>query len=346
MSAGAQATTYCAHDRLELIADLTAVSTGGGANGHDNTIHLVNGTFATSGTTFAFTSVSGFALTIDGGYDSTCANESPAPNLTVLDGGDAEEVLSIQTNGTITLRHLTIQHGFRNGSSNGGGVGIFLNQLQAADPVPALVFDANVLRNNSSNYASGGLTVFGPSPDPGPHAGMVSIRNSLFVGNSAPNIATLFVDLGTGSTAYLTNNTITGNTCTNSGCSAVALGDPSGALSGFVSNTTSVGNTAAHDFFLYFSSSVEFTNDDYSSISGTPAASSSGNLIGIDPRFIAADDFHLRSTSPLLRAGTLTPSGGLPATDIEGHPRSVNNRVDLGAYENVDFIFASDFEAP
>jgi hypothetical protein len=346
MSADAQATTYCAHDRLELIADLTAVSTGGGANGHDNTIHLVNGTFATSGATFAFNSVSGFALTIDGGYDSTCASHDPTPNLTMLDGGDAEEVLSIQTNGTITLRHLTIQHGFRNGSSNGGGVGIFLNQLLAADPVPAAVFDADVVRNNSTNYASGGVTVFAPAPDPGNHAGMVSIENSLFVGNSAPNIGALFVDLGPGSTVYLTNNTITGNTCTNGSCSVTALGDPAGLLSGFVSNTIGFGNTATYDFFLYFNSSVEFVHDDYGSISGTPAASSNGNLIGIDPRFAAADDFHLRSTSPLLRAGSLAPPGGLPATDLEGNPRSVANRVDIGAYENVDFIFADGFALP
>jgi hypothetical protein len=344
MLAGAQATPYCAHDRTELIADLAAVSTGGGANGHDNIIHVVNGTFATSGATFAFTSVSGFALTIEGGYDSTCTNQDPTPNLTMLDGGDAVEVLSVQTNGTITLRHLTIQHGFRNGSSNGGGVGIFLNQLLVTDPLPALVFVANVVRNNSSNYNVGGLTVFAPSPSPDEHAGMVTVENSLFVSNSAPNDAALFIDLGTGSTAYLTNNTITGNTCANAGCSVAALGDPSGALSGFVSNTTSIGNTAAHDYFLYFNSSVQFTNDDYNNISGTPAASSSGNLIGVDPQFVAADDFHLRSTSPLLRAGTLTPAGGLPATDLDGNPRSVAGLVDIGAYENIDVIFADGFE--
>jgi hypothetical protein len=89
---------------------------------------------------------------------------------------------------------------------------------------------------------------------------------------------------------------------------------------------------------------VDFVHNDYTSITGTQAPGSSGNLIGIDPRFVAADDFRLRSTSPLLRAGTPAPAGGLPVTDIEGHPRSVTGQVDLGAFENVDFIFANGFD--
>ena len=298
MSASAHATTYCAHNSADLTADLLAVSTGGGDDGHDNTIHLVSGTFSAAGSTFAFTTASGFALTIDGGYDSTCANQDPTPNLTLLDGAFTTQALSIQTNGTITLRHLTIQNGFRDGSSNGGGVGIFLNQLQVGDPVPAAFFEANVVRGNSTNYASGGLTVFAPSPNPDAHAGMVSIENSLFVGNSAPSVGAIFVDLGPGSTAYLTNNTITGNTCTLSDCAITAIGDSSGAISGFVSNTINYGNTSTYDFFLYFNGSVEFINNDYGSIKGTPAASSSGNLIGVDSGIRRRRRLHLLSTSP------------------------------------------------
>ena len=156
----------------------------------------------------------------------------------------------------------------------------------------------------------------------------------------------MFVDLGPGSSIYLTNDTIVGNTCTTSGCSITSIGDSSGAPNAFVSNTISYGNTATHDFYLYFAGSVEFTNDDYGSLNSTPSASSSANLIGVDPQFIAADDFHLRSTSPLLRAATLVPPGGLAVGDLEGNPRSVAGLVDIGAYENVDFIFANGFEAP
>ena len=341
---GAQAATHCAHTSADLTGYLAAASTGGADNGQDNIIHLTSGTFATSGAAFNFSTTSGFALTIDGGYDGTCANQDPAPGLSVLDGGGTNQVFSIQTNGAITLSHLTIQHGLRAGSSNGGGIGIFLNQIQAGDPIPTAILDGDVVRDNSSDYASGALTVFAPSPNPDAHEGLVSIRNSLFVGNSAPSAGAIFIDLGPGSSAYLTNSTITGNTCNNPGCSITSLGDASGALNGFVSNTISYANTSTYDFFLYFDGSVEFTNDDFGSTTGTPATSSSGNLIGIDPKFTGSGDYRLTSTSKLLRAGNLTPAGGLPATDLEGNPRSIANRVDMGAFENVDVIFVDGYD--
>src|SRR5512144_1972496 len=68
----AHATTYCAHNASELIADLAEASTAGTANGHDNAIRLAAGTFTTSSAPFTFTSASGFALTLEGGYDGIC----------------------------------------------------------------------------------------------------------------------------------------------------------------------------------------------------------------------------------------------------------------------------------
>ena len=339
-AAAALAANFCAHDASEFQTDLTSA----GTNAQDNVIRLVAGTFATAGSTFSLNTTGGHALTIAGGFDGTCANQDLTPGTTVLDGGNAEEVLSIQTNGSITLRHLTIEHGFRQGSSNGGGVGIVLNQLLSTDPIPSVIFANNVVRDNSTDYASGGMTIFAIAPMGSTPVGTAYIVNSLFTGNSAPSIGALFVDLGAGSAAYLTNNTITGNTSTGANTSITSIGDPSGAIAGHVSNTISYGNTADHDFYLYVADSVQFTDNDYGNISGTPTASSSGNLIGIDPKFVGADDFHLQPTSPLLRAGTLTPAGGLPAEDIEGNPRSVAGKVDLGVYEDIDVIFANYFE--
>jgi hypothetical protein len=147
-----------------------------------------------------------------------------------------------------------------------------------------------------------------------------------------------------GSTIYITNNTITGNTNTGINNMITAIGS-AGAV-GHVSNTVSHGNfgSGAYDFYLYGFEKVDFFNNAYTSITGAQAPGGSGNLIGLDPQFVGAGDFHLLSTSPLLRVGTLTPAGGLPATDLEGNPRSVDGQVDIGAYQNADFIFANGFD--
>jgi len=328
---GTDAKTYCAHDASELQSALSDAGSAGTSSNQDNTIYVTSGTFTTSGAPFFFGTVSGFALTLDGGFNGTCSSQNLDPGVTVLDGGNLTQVLSIQTNGDITVRHLTIQNANYGGSA-GGGAAIALNNANASEIV---IFDSNVVRGNVDSFGTGGLTIFGN--------GTAYIENNLFVGNSAPAGAALSTSLTVG-TVYITNNTISDNTNTGSNNMITAIGGA--GATGHVSNTISYGNhgTGAYDFYLYGFGKVDFVNNDYTSITGTQAPGSSGNFIAVDPKFVSADDFHLRSTSPLLGAGTLAPAGGLPVMDIEGHPRSVAGRVDLGAFENIDFIFANGFD--
>jgi len=69
-----------------------------------------------------------------------------------------------------------------------------------------------------------------------------------------------------------------------------------------------------------------------------------GGNIDADPLFVDADgpddipgteddDLHLALCSPAVNAGTNTPPGGLPATDLDGNPRVVGGTVDMGVYE-------------
>lgn len=337
-ASGAHANIYCVHNATELRAALTDAGVSGTSNNQDNTIRVAGGTYTTSGAPFFFGSLSGFALTIEGGYNSACSSKDSTPGVSVLDGANLTQVLSLQSDGDITVRNLTIERAFYN-VAPGGGAAI---ALIGAGATSVAVFDSNVVLDNfdgfsgvSSSGSSAGLSIFGN--------GTVYIENNLFTGNSGPTVSAFSANMTVG-TVYITNNTITDNTNTSSGNAIVSIG--SSTVTGHVSNTISYGNhgTSTDDFLLYGIGKVDFFNNDYSSISGTPAPGGSGNFIGVDPQFVAADDFHLRSTSPLLRVGTLTPAGGLPATDIEGNPRSVDGNVDIGAYENVDYIFANGFD--
>lgn len=326
------AAVHCAHDAAELASFLVDASNGGASNGHDNVIHLVAGTFATNGATFSFNSSSGFALTLDGGYDFNCISQDLHPGKTVLDGGGpgpgAVEVLSLQSSGAVTVDRLTIQHGFKGGSSNGGGVDIYLSNASAA-----AVFDNNQVLANATDYAAGGLSIFG--------GGTVHVDGNLFVSNSAPALAAAFVDMDAGSVVYFNNNTVAGNVNSTPNNAIVALGGSSAG--GYATNNISYGNTATHDFYLYSSGTFQFIDNDYHSINGTPAAGSHGN-IDVDPLFVGAGNYHLNTYSPMRAAGTATPSGSLPPADLDGNAYPVSGKVDLGAYNGI--LFADGFEIP
>ncbi|GMU20966.1 MAG: hypothetical protein AMXMBFR13_10620 [Phycisphaerae bacterium] len=61
--------------------------------------------------------------------------------------------------------------------------------------------------------------------------------------------------------------------------------------------------------------------------------------LDVDPGFALGGDYHLAAGSPCIDAGSSTPAGGLPATDLDGRPRLVDGdgdgtaMVDMGAYE-------------
>jgi hypothetical protein len=323
------AAVHCAHDAAELAGFLSDVSNGGTANGHDNVIRLVAGTFAANGATFSFNSHSGFALTLDGGYDFNCITQDLTPGKTVLDGGGpgpgAVEVLSLQSSGDVTVSRLTIQHGFKAGSSNGGGAGIYLANASAI-----AVFDDNQVLNNSTDYAAGGLSIFG--------TGTVHIDGNLFAGNSAPSVAAVFADMNAGSMVYLNNNTITGNINSTVGPAVSALGP-----AGHVANNISYANTGSYDFYLYANGTIGFVDNDYHSISGTPAAGGHGN-VDVNPLFAGIGNYRLAADSPLRASGTASAAGSLPAADLDGHAFPLAGKVDVGAWNET--LFADGFDVP
>ena len=327
-----QAYTYCVQTAAQLRTALADAGNGGAHNGQANVVHIRSGEFTAVGVPFFFGTTSGADLTIDGGWNNTCSLQNSDPTSTVLDGGGMNQVLSIGTNGDLTIAHLTISHGSLAGP--GGGATLALNGFYATAIV---IFSGNIVRDNTSTAGVGaGVAIAGN--------GTVIVENSLFTGNNGTSAAALSINLTLG-TAYLTNNTITDNTDSTYGSSITWIG--SSTANGYVSNTISYANQGPNikDFHLDGIAKIQFVHSDYATIDGT-AAAGSGNFINVDPKFVAADDHHLQDVSPLLRAGTPTPMGGLPSSDLDGNSRVTNGQVDLGAYQNVSFIFADGFEQP
>jgi len=194
------------------------------------------------------------------------------------------------------------------GNGWGGGIGI-------AENSNITIADSQIM-NNKATYSSGGVGV---------HTSSLSVVNSVISNNSSQSGAGLsFQD----SSSTIMNSTITKNSAKNNGggfyyirskvtvVNTILWGDTGGEIDGW-------GN------------SIMVT---YSDVQG--GWKGEGN-INADPLFVDAPngDYHLLPDSPCIDAGTNTPPGGLPLTDIEGNPRPMNGDgdgvavADMGAFE-------------
>jgi hypothetical protein len=334
----AQAHTFCVASSAAIQAAFTAASDGGANDNEDNTIQIVIGTHSTAdngNAEFYYNNqTTTRKLDVNGGYNSDCSINTENPVLTVLDGGGATRVFESESvSGDVSVRYLT----FQNGSVGAGqiGAGVLINGNESSyGPV---IFDQNIVRNNHTAYYGGGffLSVNFSST--------LQFENNLIVGNSADggNGGGEIIDNGSG--ANLINNTFAQNTVTTAPASQI------GGLYFVTGSTVSPPpDTMTNNIFWANSgydlgSTGVLVRNDFTSNQQTMDPTSSGNLT-IDPRFSGSTDFHLLPTSPLLGQGLLMPTGNLPTIDIEGHPRSYNGLVDMGAYERGDEIFKDGYE--
>jgi hypothetical protein len=315
------ANSVCVSDAAGL---QTALDNASGSTAATS-INVVRGIYHLAGSqlTFNSTAAGQGQLDITGGYNSDCSAQIKNPALTIIDGDNESGILSVQSTAGISVRYLTLQNGLKPDEAG----------LYIAISGSGLIVDYNIIRNNhASDETAGVYLVISGSGD-------LHLVGNLIAGNTAVTNSSAggLENDGTGR-AYVINNTVANNIITGpllNGYGGLVVFD----AASYVSNNILWGNT---HFDISAFAGATLLDNDYGTLNGNPAGNS--GFQSVDPQFSSSSDFHLLPTSPLLGAGSLTPPDNLPTIDIEGHPRSYNGAVDMGAYERGDKIFSEGFD--
>ncbi len=307
----------------------------------DERIYVWRGVYApiqSANKAIRITGVNGRDVTIiDGGQANRCATlgSSIRHEKTILDGltlrnGKASEGGGVQY-GTLTNCVLTGNVAVGSGSSVRGGA-------SSSGTLIDCVIYGNCTSNTSSWYTYGGASYSGTLKNcivsnnvcwsvDAYGGGLYSVTawNCLIVDNAAISSTTNNYDYAKGGGAY-------GGTLYN--CTIVK----NAVLGGGRQYGAGVCSSSLYNCILWENRREDGTLDNSNGASAswtcsTPLISGTGN-IAEDPQFIDAanGDYRIYSSSPCIDAGTLTE--GVLETDLVGNARVVNEKVDMGAYEN------------
>jgi hypothetical protein len=332
----AGAASFCVETAAELRAALNAAQ----FNDEDDLIRLKVGTFypASGGAVAPYQTVSERALTLRGGYSDVgnfpCAVLTGKPSDTLLaGGGERQGVQFVGTAGSIarlTVQNLTITsgEGGRGGNMAIGGEGF------AGDVTIERIHFHN------GNAAYGGALYVETS-------GTLTLRNSVFRDNRATGDVAAAVIAVQHAEASTPRVFIGGNTVVRNRCSSIA--PPSCAVGGIAlvgSARAAVYNNAfalGDGPDLVFDGTVVLLHNALDDYDGVPETAR-GNLIGVEPRFVDPGNYNFRIaySSPLREAGT--SEFDLGSLDADGKPRLHDERHDIGAYENGEYLFRDGFD--
>jgi len=240
--------------------------------------------------------------------------------------------IAVTTTGSTQITGNTISGNSVVPGNAGGGIYLY--------GVTTPIVENNVITNNSAIFSGGqggGICIV---PD-GSNAVTTNIQiiQNLIFGNTADNGGGIYVGSGYGSVIF-TSNTIADNNGSYGG-SGVFLGVYFAATQYY--NNLIIG--APGESALYGTcqgASVTMLNNDLlapgasgiqtSGCDVTGSLTTNGNL-SANPLFLdGTSDFHLQYSSPAVGVGD-SSAPNLPSTDLDGNPRLVNGKIDMGAYE-------------
>ena len=329
----AHAAYFCVNSAASMQAALNSAA----SNGQNDEIDIQAGNYTVVPGGFFYVSNEAKSITILGGFDATCEQRTTA--RTTFDGSGLYQVMRIIIGSSSAVASVNIQHiTFIDGkaTTNGGG-GLRIAALNGD-----VSLEANRFLLNHADDNAGGLFVETT-------AGLLTVRSNLFFLNDALHSGAAQL-LTQSSDAYVTGNTVVGNTATTTfppqigglfvvGASATHL---------WLSNNIFWNNNASGAVDLYAGSAFTAFNNDIGTRAGTAPDALSQNNLSVDPAFATCSgllcfNFNLVRASALVDAGYDTPPGGAGAFDLEGKPRKIGPHVDIGAYEE-DELFRNGFE--
>jgi len=244
----------------------------------------------------------------------------------ILQGNVATRGGAIHMSGDsqLMLHNCVLSNNTASGGAYSTGGGIYLYESAAA-------VERCMITGNTAGRFGGGMYCADQSGD-------ISLQNCLIAENSASYGGGAHFIGANEKSLRLQNCTITGNTSSEQG-GGIYVGIPGGgSVSLDLSNTVLWGNGGGSFHLIPFDS---FRFDvRHCNIQGLPETLEGNGNFDLDPLFATDDDYRLSNCSPCINTGV--SSANVPETDLDGHPRVVGTRVDVGAFEYQ--LPSSDFD--
>ncbi|UAY53162.1 beta strand repeat-containing protein [Ferruginibacter albus] len=242
----------------------------------------------------------GLSVTVGTDATSTIAHSTITENTTTLDGGGIN--FSGQSKDGLIIDHCTISKntGNEGGAINAGG--------GAINPLDGSSYNLITMTNSvvSENTGNGDIISTGGMPG--------KFVNTLMIKNSGSSL------LSAQAGGTVINSTISDNICSGT------LSNTS-QIEYYFTNSIIFGNAAPNNGMMRYSHCI------------TQYERNGDSVWNVNPLFVGNGDYHLQSYSPAINAGTVDTTGlGIPTVDLDESPRIVQNRIDIGAYENTAII--------
>jgi hypothetical protein len=225
--------------------------------------------------------------------------------------------------------------------NNYAGTGAGLYNLTSS----VLTLDRCTFNSNVTTYRGGGIMIY-------EYGGQTILNNCLLTGNQAPEGGAIGCDAEDIGTLILNNCTIAENEAENTGGGIFSrYGGLAINNCIFWANADSTGYTETAQIH------VPYPAPNYTCVQGWTGQWPGVGNIDADPCFVepgywdanglwVEGDYHLLPDSPCIDAGDPDNMAGPDETDLDGNPRVIGGRIDMGACEFFGPLYYVDDDAP